>query len=293
MDNAIEKVAEGSKGLVLEGGGLRGIYTAGILDVFAERGIEFDGVAGVSAGAIHASSYLAHQPGRGIRLYLTYSPTGQFMGFRSWFKTGDFVNYQFAYLDMCDRIIPFDYDALEASKTAFYIVCTNVENGQPYYHRAHSIRGPEMQALRASASLPLLSRMVEYDNLRLLDGGTADSIPVKFLRELGYTKTVVVLTQVAGYRKQPQSMGLFKLLYRQFPGYLEAMCTRHERYNATLELIESLEKSGDIFVFRPSRKVPIHRLERDPRRILEMYELGRSDGLNRLNDMVKWLSYSH
>ena len=290
MNMAEEKVAEGARGLVLEGGGLRGIYTAGILDVFAERGVTFDGVAGVSAGAIHASSYLAHQPGRGIRLYLTYSPTGQFMGIRSWFKTGDFVNYQFAYLDVCDRILPFDYDALEASKTAFYIVCTNVETGQPYYHRAHTIRGSEMQVLRASASLPLLSKIVEYEGHRLLDGGTSDSIPIQFLRSLGYTKTVVVLTQVAGYRKPPQSMGLFKFLYRDFPEYLESMETRHERYNKTLELIESLESSGEIFVFRPSRKIPIHRLERDPRRILEMYELGRHDGLDRLNELMKWMN---
>ena len=289
MESADEKVEEGARGLVLEGGGVRGIYTAGILDVLAERGIDFEGVAGVSAGAIHASSFLAHQPGRSVRLYLTYSPTGQFMGIRSWLKTGDFVNYQFAYIDVCDRVLPFDYDALEASKTAFYIVCTDVETGQPYYHRTHSIRGQEMQVLRASASLPLLSRIVEYEDRRLLDGGTSDSIPIKFLRDLGYTKTVVVLTQVAGYRKPPQSMGLFKLLYRQFPEYIEAMATRHERYNATLQMIEELEKSGEIFVFRPSRKIQIHRLERDSRKILEMYEQGRHDCLERLNALINWL----
>ena len=287
MDN--EHVAPGSSGLVLEGGGLRGIYAAGILDVMAERHIRVDGVVGVSAGAIHGVSYVAGQPGRGIRLYLTFSPYGSFMGLRSLLTTGDFVNYQFAYLDMCDRLVPFDYDALEASDTAFYCVATDVETGQPYYHRTRSLRGDQMLALRASASLPLVSRMVEFEGHRLLDGGTADSIPVDFLRGLGYTKTVVVLTQVAGYRKTPQNMLLFDLMYRKYPNFLAAMRTRHARYNATLDRVKALEKSGDVFVFRPSTTIPIKRLERDPRRILAMYELGRKDALARLRELASFL----
>ena len=146
-----------------------------------------------------------------------------------------------------------------------------------------------MLALRASASLPFVSKIVEFNGRRLLDGGTSDSIPMEFLRNLGYTKTIVILTQVAGYRKPPQSMRLFKWMYHAFPEYLDAMQHRHERYNATLDLIEQLEKSGEIFVMRPSRKVKIKRLERDPRRILEMYELGRSDAKNKLQEMKKFL----
>ena len=211
------------------------------------------------------------------------------MGIRSWLKTGDFVNYQFAYLDMSDHLVPYDYDALESSKTAFYTVSTDVETGKPYYYRTKTIRGDAMLALRASASLPFVSKIVEFNGHRLLDGGTSDSIPVEFLRNLGYTRTIVILTQVAGYRKPPQSMRLFKWMYHAFPEYLDAMQHRHERYNATLDLIETLEKSGDILVMRPSRKVEIKRLERDPKRILEMYELGRSDAKNKLQEIIKFL----
>lgn len=288
-DYLTEKVEPGSSGLVLEGGGLRGIYSAGVLDIMSENNIEVDGVAGVSAGAIHGASYLSHQPGRGARLYLTFSPSGDFMGIRSWLKTGDFVNYQFAYLDMSDRLVPFDYDALESSRTAFYTVSTDVDTGKPHYYRTKSIRGNEMLALRASASLPLVSRIVEFDGHRLLDGGASDSIPIEFLRSLGYTRTIVILTQVAGYRKSPQKMRLFNWKYRDFPEFLETMRLRHEHYNHTLELIEKLEKDGEIFVMRPSRKVEIKRLERNPKRILEMYELGRSDAKIRLQEMKQFL----
>ena len=289
LDLDLEQVAPGARGLVLEGGGVRGIYSAGILDVMMEHGIEVDGVVGVSAGAIHGSSYISGQPGRGIRLYLTYSPTPEFMGWRNWFRTGDFVDYQFAYVDMCNKLVPFDYDAMERSPVAFYTVSTDVDSGKPYYHRTRTIRGGEMQSLRASASLPLVSRLVEYEGHRLLDGGASDSIPVRFLRDLGYTRTVVVLTQVAGYRKKPQSMGLFRFKYRKFPGFLQTMESRHETYNATLDEVTRLEEQGEVFVFRPSKKVKISRLERDPRKILAMYELGRQDALNRLGALSDFL----
>ena len=288
-DFSSECVTPGSRGLVLEGGGLRGIYSAGVTDVMLENNIDVDGVVGVSAGAIHGASYMSRQPGRGIRLYLTYSPSGDFMGFRSWLKTGDFVNYQFAYLDMSNHLVPYDYDALESSNKAFYTVSTDVETGKPHYHRTRTIRGDGMMALRASASLPLVSKIVDFDGHHLLDGGTADSIPVEFLRNLGYTKTIVVLTQIAGYRKQPQSMQLFRMMYRKYPAFLKTMEQRHENYNATLDLIDKLEKEGEVFVMRPSRKIAIKRLERDPKRILEMYELGREDAKKRLDEMRHFL----
>lgn len=287
---AQETVPPGSRGLVLEGGGVRGIYSAGILDVMMEHGVDVDGVAGVSAGAIHGSSFVSKQPGRGVRLYLTFSPSGDFMGWRSWLKTGDFVNYQFAYLDMCDRLVPFDYDTFEQSHVAFYTVSTDVDSGAPYYHRTRTIRGEEMMGLRASASLPVVSRIVDFAGRHLLDGGASDSIPVEFLRGLGYTRTVVVLTQVAGYRKKPQSMGLIRLKYRKYPNFVQTMLHRHEHYNDTLDRVAELEKSGEIFVFRPSHLVKISRLERNPRRILEMYELGRHDALERLAELKAFLA---
>ncbi len=289
-DNSTNISSHSASGLVCEGGGMRGIYVAGVLDVLGEHHVDFDAVIGVSAGAIHASSFLAGQHGRSVRFYLAYCRDPRFMGLRSWLRTGDFVSYSFCYEEIPETLVPFDFDAMESSKSAFYITSTDVETGQPYYHRTNTIRGPEMQCLRASASLPLVSKIVEFNGHKLLDGGTSDSIPMEYLREQGYRKTVVILTQVAGYRKKPEKLRLFDLIYRRYPAYLHSIKTRHERYNATLEKIEALEKSGDIFVFRPSHKVKIKRLERDATRILDMYELGRHDALTRLDELRQFLS---
>ncbi len=287
-DNSIE---QNKRGLVCEGGGMRGIYTAGVLDVMGENGLHFDGVVGVSAGAIHASSFLAAQHGRSVRFYLAFCRDPRFMGIRSWIKTGDFVSHSFCYQDIPNQLVPFDFDALEASKSAFYITSTDIETGKAYYHRAYTIRGDEMQALRASASLPIVSKIVGYDGHKLLDGGTADSIPVEFIRSQGYKKTVVILTQPDGYQKSPEPLKLFKLIYRKFPNYIESMRTRHERYNATLALIKELEAAGEIFVFRPSHKIRIKRLERNPAKILDMYELGRQDALKRMEELKQFLAH--
>ncbi len=279
-------------GLVVEGGGLRGIYAAGVLDVMYERGLKYDGIAGVSAGAIHATSYMAKQPGRGVRFYLTYSNDPHFMGLRSWLLTGNFINEKFCYVDLPTRLAPFDYDSYEASaqNTSFYITCSDVETGKPYYHLSKSLRGKEMDALRASASLPVISKMVEFEGHKLLDGGAMDSIPVEFLRQQGYRRTVVVLTQMAGYIKKPEKMTLVKMIYKRYPDFVHAMEMRHERYNETLRQVEELEKSGEVFVFRPSRKVNIKRLERNAATILEMYELGRHDANERLADLREFLT---
>ncbi len=283
-------VGENASGIVLEGGGMRGIYVAGVLDVLSQAEIHFDGLVGVSAGAIHGVSFLSHQIGRSIRFYLTYSPQGKFMGWKSWLKTGNFINAEFCYDELPNKLVPFDHDTFEASTTTCYLTCTDLETGKPYYHLTKSIRGQEMDALRASASLPLVSKPVELCGHKLLDGGTADSIPIEFLRGLGYKKTVVVLTQVAGYRKAPATMLPFNFVYKKYPDFLESQRTRHERYNAALELIEKLEASGDIFVFRPSHKVEIKRLERNTERILEMYELGRQDATLRLEALKHFLA---
>lgn len=277
-------------GLVCEGGGMRGIYVAGVLDVFGEHGLTFDGVVGVSAGAVHASSFLAGQHGRSIRFYLAYCRDRRFMGWGSWLKTGDFVGAQFCYDDLPNRLVPFDYDALESNPTAFYMATTDVETGKPYYHRVKTIRGEEIKAMRASASLPIASKIVEFQGKMLLDGGTADSIPVEFLRDQGYRRTVVVLTQVAGYQKKPEMNVVFRMMYRHYPDFLKTVEHRHECYNATLAQIEALEKAGEIFVFRPSQKIKIKRLERDSGRIIDMYELGRRDALERLEALKAFLA---
>ena len=278
-------------GLVLEGGGMRGIYTAGVLDVLGEHGIGFDGVAGVSAGAIHGASFLAGQHGRSIRFYLAFCRDPRFMGMKSWMSTGNFVNDDFCYRDIPENLVPLDYAAFEQNGTPFYIVATDIESGEPHYMLAKTLRGDAMKALRASASLPFVSKFVEYDGKRLLDGGTSDSIPIRFMMNSGYDKNVIILPQVDGYRKKPEMNEIYRFCYRQYPKYIAAMQSRHQRYNAVLDEIHALESDGDAFVFRPSQKIKIRRLERNPARILAMYELGRHDALARLDDLKAFMAH--
>lgn len=288
--SSIAKYHMVKSGLVLEGGGMRGIYTAGILDVLGEHGVGFDEVVGVSAGAIHAASFLAGQHGRSIRYYLAFCRDPRFMGIRSLFGTGDFVNYGFCYHSIPEKLVPLDYEHFEKCGSEFYAVATNVERGCAEYLRVESLRGKGMEAIRASASLPLVSKMVHYEGMKLLDGGTSDSIPFEFMRSRVGNKCVVVLTQVKGYKKRPEMNRLYRLLYRKYPEYLRTVETRYKRYNSDIETIERLEARGELFVFRPSEFVHVHRLERDPAKILAMYELGRRDAMERLLSLREFLA---
>ena len=280
----------GKTGLVVEGGGTRGIYAAGVLDVFLERGIWFDGVIGVSAGAIHGCSFVANQPGRSARYYLACSRDPRFFSKRSLLMTGSYVGTQFCYRDIPERVCPFDHDAFEASETEFYLTCTDVETGEAYYRLTRTLRGDAMDALRASASLPMLSRPVSLDGRVLLDGGVADSIPLEAFERLGFERCVVVLTQPAGYRKKMVYPWIARMMYRSRPAFLEAIRTRHIRYNATLDEVARQEESGECVALRPSRELRISRLERDPETILEMYELGRCDAQSKLGAVKAFLA---
>lgn len=276
-------------GLVLEGGAMRAIYTAGVLDVFMEENIWFDGLLGVSAGAIHGSVYLGNQPGRTIRYYKKYCRHKNFMSFYSLITTGSLVGEQFCYHDLPDRLDPFDYDTFAKSKTAYYAVCTDLETGQAVYQRCTDLK-KEMDYMLASASMPMVSRIVEVGGKKLLDGGVADSIPVQAAKDLGYSKQVVVLTQPKGYEKKPMHLTLAKFLYRKYPAFLNTMAHRHELYNETLKEIERLEQAGEIFVIRPSANLGIGRIEKDPAKLEAQYNLGRADAFAKINELKKFLS---
>lgn len=274
-------------GLVLEGGGVRGIYTAGVLDVFMENGIDFDGVIGVSAGAIHACSYISRQCGRSIRYYKKYSKDPRFMGFRCWLKTGDVVGADFCYRELPDELDIFDHEAFYANKTPYYVVCSNVETGEAEYLQLRDMK-TQIDYLRASASLPYFSRIVELDGKKYLDGGSVDSIPIDAFRVMGYGRNVLVLTQHEGYVKKPEHGLLPKLIYRKYPAFRDALLKRHEKYNACLGRISELERAGEIFVIRPSEPLNIGRLEKDPEEIERVYNIGRTDAERRLKDMIEW-----
>ena len=264
------------KGLVMEGGAMRGMFTAGVIDVMMEQGIEFDGAVGVSAGAAFGCNYKSKQIGRVIRYNARFCQDKRYGGFRVLLKEGNFYSKQFCYEEVPLKYDIFDYDTFEQNPMAFYIVCTDVDTGKAEYHKYENRHDHGFEWIRASASMPLVSRMVEIDGRKYLDGAMADSIPVRFFESIGYDRNVVILTQPVGFRKQPDSMlPLIKLYYRKYPKLLEAITTRHEHYNATLDYIAQREATGDLLVIRPPEKLPIGRTENDPEKLRSVYEIGR------------------
>ena len=274
--------------LVLEGGGMRGIYTAGVLDIFLEYGIEFDGVIGVSAGAIHGINYIAKQLGRPVRYFKKYCRDKRFMSFHSLITTGSLVGEQFCYHDIPDSLDPFDYDTFKASDTDYYCVCTDIEKGAPVYVKCTDMK-KHMDYLLASASMPMVSRIVEIGGRKLLDGGITDSIPLRAAQKLGYEKIVVVSTRVKDYVKSPEGNVLADVMYRKYPELAKAMRRRHEVYNSQKALVESLSEKGEIISLMPSRKIKISRTESDPDVINEMYLLGRHDAEAAVEEIMEYL----
>ena len=275
-------------GLVLEGGGVRGIYTAGVLDVFMDHGLTFDGLIGVSAGAIHGCSYLSGQKGRSLRYYRKYLKDPRFMSWRSFLKTGNMVGVDFCYHELPDKLDIYDHDAFLKNTTPFYAVVTNVESGEAEYLRITDMRR-QIDTLRASASLPLVSQIVEIDGKGYLDGGCTDAIPVEKFREMGYERNVVILTRPRDHVDPPVDMRLPRLLYRNFPAFLQALSRRHIRYNRTMARIRQLERTGEIFVIRPRAPLALGRVERDPEKMQLAYNQGRADALSAMEDLRRWL----
>lgn len=278
-------------GLVLEGGGHRGIYTAGVLDVFIENKIMVDGVIGVSAGAIHGASFVAGQVGRSVRYTEKYCNNKDYMSFYSLLKTGDLFNEDFCYRLLPEQLDPFDNIGFEKATIPYYTVCTDVNTGKAVYHQCKSLRGKEMKWLQASASMPLVARNVEIDGQLLLDGGIADSIPVKKFQEMGFEKNIVVLTQEEGYVKKPNKMmHVISMKYKKYPEFVESVKNRHNVYNESTEYLKNLEIAGNALVIRPSQKPMASRLEKDPVKIRLTYELGRRDALNALHEIRVFLN---
>lgn len=276
-------------GLVLEGGAKRGIYTAGVLDVFLEHEIFVDGVIGVSAGAIHGCSYISLQKERSIRYNIEYGNDYRFMSLKSLFLTGNIVDTKFCYHDLPEKLDPFDNDTFKKSSTKFYVTCSNVETGLPEYVYCDDLF-KDIDYLRASASMPFVSKIVKVGNKKLLDGGIADSIPLKGFINLGYEKNIVIQTQVEGYFKKKSSMSFFaNIIYRKYPKFVKAIMNRYLGYNKTLKYIKEMEDSGKAFVLKPSRKIKISKMEQNLDIVKEMYELGRSDALDKIDEIKEFL----
>ena len=272
-------------GLILEGGGVRGIYTAGVLDCFMENGIEMDAVFGVSAGTLHALNYKAKQPKRSYRVGTKYVHDKRYMGISSLIHTGDIFGADFCYHTLPDQLEIFDYDTYRKNPMKLYATVSNLETGKPEYVLCEDAK-TQIEYVRASASLPLLSRIVEIDGKKYLDGGITDSIPLNAAIHMGYEKNIVVCTRSYGYQKEPNKMiGMIKKKYKQYPKFVQAADRRHIVYNEELKLIEQKEKSGDILVLRPTQSLAVKRIERDTQKIKAQYELGYQDAREKLDEI--------
>lgn len=287
-----EKNEREKVGLVLEGGGMRGMYTAGVLDLFLEEGIMPDGIIGVSAGAIHGCSYLSEQRGRSVRYNLKFINDKRYLSLRNLVKSGDLFDVKFCYDTIPNELNKFDYERFKenSGNIPFYTVATNLETGCADYHRCYDLK-EDMDYMRASASLPLVSRIVEKDGKKLLDGGSSDSIPVAYFRSIGFKKNIVILTRPEGYvKKSDSSISLLRMKYKDYPKYIEASEKRADVYNMSVEYAEFFEREGSAIIIRPSRDLKIGRLEKNTDKLKHIYKLGRKDAkekLEQIKDFVK------
>ena len=275
-------------GLVLEGGAMRGLYTAGVLDMLNENNIKVDGVIGVSAGTVHGVNYVSGQKGRSIRYTMKYRSDRRFMSVRSLLKTGNMVETEFCYDELPKRLDPFDNESFMKAGVDFYAVCSNVETGRAEYIKCDNLFN-QIDVIRASSSMPFVSQIVEFEGMKLLDGGIADSIPLKAFMELGYDRIIVVLTKGSDYKPSKNNALLSKEVYKDYPNFVDSLITRHLRYKDNLDFINEMEKEGKIMVIRPSRNVKISRTEKKHARIWEMYSLGNEDAISKMDDIKEWL----
>ena len=268
------------RGLVLEGGGMRGLFTAGVLDVFMERGVRFDGVIGVSAGACFGCNYKSGQAGRVIRYNKRFARDPRYCSWSSLLRTGDLFNADFCYRELPLELDVFDAAAYAASPTEFHVVATDCATGRPAYRRLDRADAEAFAWIRASASMPVVSRPVAIDGRESLDGGLSDGIPLRYFESLGYGFNVVIATRPHGYRKFPSWKHLLaKPFLRRHPAVCQALATRHEWYNETLDYIDSRVADGAAILIAPERPLEISRVCHDPDVMQRTYDLGRETAL--------------
>ena len=261
-------------GLVLEGGGLRGVFTCGVLDCFMDRGIRFPFTVGVSAGACNGLSYMSGQRGRAKASNIDLMEKYHYIGFRYLLTQRCIMDFKLLFEDFPERIIPYDYDAYFSNPDRFVMVATNCLTGKAMYLEEKSSSERVMDIVRASSSLPFVSPITYVDGVPMLDGGIADSIPIEYAMSQGYDKLVVVLTRNKGYRKKDSKLGAAKVFYSRYPNLKRALSERNAVYNKTMKLIERLEEDGRITVIRPSSPIEVSRMEKDTSKLTALYQEG-------------------
>ena len=267
---------------------MRGIYTAGVIDVFLKRNIHVDAIIGTSAGALFGINYVSNQKERAIRYNKHYCKRKDYMGFYSLITTGNIMNKEFCFDKLVNELDPFDFETFKNSKTKFYVTVTNLETGEAEYPQIKDFN-QDMEYLRASGSMPCLSKIVEINGNKYLDGGIADAIPVEKCKELGYDKIIVVLTRPLDYRKKKSNMFLASIMYKKYPNLIKIMEKKYENYNNTVEKIIDMENKKEIFVIRPSKTIKVGRIEKDENKLQEMYNLGIEDCKSCIKDLKKFI----
>ncbi|MGM9928499.1 MAG: patatin family protein [Bacillus sp. (in: firmicutes)] len=267
----------GKIGLVLEGGGMRGLYTVGVLDRFLDHQIMADYVVGVSAGACHGVSYVSKQRGRSYQVNTDYLEDKRYASLSNYMKTKSVFGMDFIFDEIPHKLNLFDYESFLDSPCEFFAGVTNVQSGKPVYFDKQNMNN-DATVLRASSSIPVFSPIVEYKGGQYLDGGTSDPIPVKKAMEDGCDKVIIVLTQNRGYEKQPEKFRMiYKRFFKNYPQMIDLLDHRHELYNETLRYIDELEKQGDAIVIAPSGPMDISRFEKNKAHLDRLYEMGMHD----------------
>lgn len=279
-------------GLVLEGGAMRGLFTAGVLDVLMEHHLKFDGAIGVSAGAAFGVNYKSQQIGRVLRYNLRYAHDKRLASWQSWLKTGDLYGADFCYRELPCELDVFDTAAFTKNPMSFWCVATDIQNGQPVYHKMHDGKTADLQWIRASSSIPVFARPVAIDNRYYWDGGVSDSIPLRFFQSRGYEKNIVILTQPLNYRKVDRhNFALLELLLHKYPHVLADLRTRNDDYNEVLAEIIAQEESGQTLAIRPPFALDIGTVEKDRTKIKQTYEIGRQVAEQRLPEIKAYLRH--
>ena len=277
-------------GLVLEGGGMRGLFSAGVLDALLElKELSVNGIVGVSSGALFGVNYVSKQKERAVRYNKKYADDKRYMGLHSWITTGNAVNKDFAFYELPYKLDVFDNETFKKAKTDFYVVMTNVESGKAEYVLIKDAFA-QMEYLRATSALPFASKIIEINGKKYLDGGISDSIPIDFCESLGYDKIIAVLTRPEGTYKEDKLGFLYKLVYRKYPNLVNSLLNMATDYEKVLAKIKDLENKGKIFVVRPPEVLKIGRLEKNRDKIQRVYDTGLKTGLKELDNIVKYLN---
>lgn len=279
-------------GLVLEGGGMRGSYTSGVLDALMDNNISFPYVIGVSAGASNGANFVAKQRRRNKKVFVDHVESKDYSGIKHWIKNKSYFNMDFLYDDLPNKIVPFDYHTFEKSKTIFKACCTQCKTGKPVYFekKDYDVKYYMEVILRASSSLPIISQPVEINGELYFDGGITDSIPIKKSIEDGNTHNVIILTRNKGYKKTEQRLGIItKFKLKKYPKLYKAIKERHIMYNNVLNLIDKLEKKGKVFVFRPIKELKVDRLEKNISKLEELYEQGYNEATSQMDKLKNWI----